>query len=126
MGTVSTACQTLQRTLRRVWASGSTYAEMTLFLGISRDQITRLRDRLHLPLRLDRSLRKKGRRHADPTPEEIARACAEIRARHAETRRAEAPRTYRTVHEMVQFRIDRATSIDGDPLEELIDNFGDP
>lgn len=126
MGTVSTACKTLQTTLKRVWASGSTYAEMVDYLGISRDQITRLRDRLHLPLRLDRRLRKKGRRHADPTPDEIAQACAQIRARHLEARRNEPQRTYRTSCDIVQFRIEQTHSIDGDPLEDLLDNFGDP
>ena len=69
-GTVSTACSTFQATLRQVWASGSTYADMTMFLGVSKDQLFRLRDRLKLPLRLDRSTRKKPPRHKDPTPEE--------------------------------------------------------
>ena len=125
-GTVSTACKTLQITLKRVWASGSTYAEMTDYLGITRDQIIRLRDRLYLPLRLDRSQRKKGPRHSDPTPEEIAQRCAEIRAKHLETRRNESPRIYRTASEMVQFRLERSIGPESDPLEELMDNFGDP
>lgn len=99
---------------------------MTDFLGISRDQIIRLRDRLSLPLRLDRSQRKKGPRHGDPTPDEIAKRCAEIRAKHLEARRNESPRVYRTVTEMVQFRLERAIDVEGDPLEELLDNFGDP
>ena len=38
-GTVSTACQMFQATLRRVWASGSTYSEMTLFMGVTKDQL---------------------------------------------------------------------------------------
>lgn len=125
-GTASTACKTLQATLKRVWSSGSTYAEMTDFLGITRDQIIRLRDRLHLPLRLDRSQRKKGPRHSDPTPDEIAQRCAEIRAKHLEARRNEQPRTYRTVTEMVQFRLERSIAPESDPLEDLMDNFGDP
>lgn len=121
-GTVSTACQALQTTLRSVWASGSTYAEMTDFLGISRDQIIRLRDRLALPLRLDRRLRKKGKRHPDPTPAEIAARCAAVRAKHLEQRLREPPRTYRTKTEMIQFRIERSVDIDRDPLEDWIDN----
>lgn len=123
-GTVSTACQTLQTTLRRVWASGSTYAEMTDFLGITRDQIIRLRDRLALPLRLDRRLRKKGKRHADPTPAEIAARCAAMRAKHLEQRLHEPPRAYRTRSDMIQFRLERTVDIDRDPLEDWIDNAG--
>jgi hypothetical protein len=126
MGTVSTACQTLQATLRSIWATGSTYAEMTMFLGVSRDQITRLRDRLGLPVRHDRSQRKKGKRHADPTPQEIAARAAEMRARHMANRLAEPPRTYRTVTETVLFRVERSHELKNDPLEELLDNFGDP
>lgn len=125
MGTVSTACQTLQATLRSIWATGSTYAEMTMFLGVSRDQITRLRDRLGLPVRHDRSQRKKGKRHADPTPKEIAARAAEMRAKHMANRRAEPPRTYRTVTETVIFRIERSREMRNDPLEELLDNCGD-
>ena len=125
MGTVSTACQKLQATLRSIWATGSTYAEMTMFLGVSRDQITRLRDRLGLPVRHDRSQRKKGKRHADPTPKEIAARAAEMRAKHMAHRRAEPPRTYRTVTETVIFRIERSREMRNDPLEELLDNCGD-
>ena len=126
MGTVSTACQTLQTALKHVWASGSTYAEMTHFLGVSRDQIIRLRDKLGLLVRLDRSARKKGPRHADPTPGEIAAQCAEIRARHMDARRNEPVRAYRTATDMIQFRIERSQELQNDPLEELMDNFGDP
>jgi len=126
MGTVSTACQTLQATLRQIWATGSTYAEMTMFLGVSRDQITRLRDRLGLPVRHDRSKRKKGKRHADPTPKEISARTAEMRAKHMATRMAEPPRTYRTVRETVMFRVERSREMRNDPLEELLDNCGDP
>ena len=125
MGTVSTACQTLQATLRSIWATGSTYAEMTMFLGVSRDQITRLRDRLGLPVRHDRSKRKKGPRHGDPTPKEISSRAAEMRAKHMATRMAEPPRTYRTVTETVIFRIERSREMRNDPLEELLDNCGD-
>ncbi len=126
MGTVSTACQTLQATLKSIWATGSTYAEMTQFLGVSRDQITRLRDRLGLPVRHDRSQRKKGKRHADPTPKEIFARTAEMRAKHMATRMAEPPRTYRTFRESVMFRVERSREMRNDPLEELLDNCGDP
>jgi len=123
-GTVSTACQTLQKTLREVWASGSTYAEMTDFFGLTRDQIIRLRDRLALPPRLDRSLRKKGKRHADPTPAEIAAQCAAMKAKHLKQRLHEPPRAYRTRLDMIQFRLERTVDIDRDPLEDWIDNAG--
>lgn len=128
-GTVSTACKTFQSTLRRVWASGSTYAEMTLFLGVTKDQLFRLRDRLPLPLRLDRSKRAKPPRHRDPTPQEIAAACAELRAKHIQQRISEpGDKTYRSERDFIRFKLeqsrDRHSSCD--PLEELLDNFGDP
>lgn len=125
-GTTNTASATFQKTLRKVWASGSTYAEMTEFFGVTRDQVIRLRDVLRLPLRLDRSQRKKGPRHKDPTPEDIAAACAAIRARHLEDRRNEPDRAYRKSDEYVRFRLERSAEIASDPLEDLIDNFGDP
>lgn len=124
-GTVSTACQTFQTTLKRVWASGSTYTEMTLFLGVTKDQIIRLRDRLKLPLRLDRSKRKKPKRHGDPTPEEIAARCAEIRAAHMRQRIAEPTRTYRGQHDFMRFKVEQSRERRADPLEELMDNFWD-
>lgn len=125
-GTVSTACKVFQATLKRVWASGSTYSEMTLFLGVTKDQLFRLRDRLSLPLRLDRSQRKKPKRQRDPTPEEIAAACAELRAKHLEQRRAEShDRVYRSSRDFVQFRLERAEQASDDQLEQLLDNFYD-
>lgn len=124
-GTVSTACKTFQATLRRVWASGSTYSEMTLFLGVTKDQLFRLRDRLPLPLRLDRSQRKKPKRQRDPTPEEIAAACRELRAKHLEQRRNEPERCYRPGSRLLQFRVEAERGGRGtDPLEQLIDDMG--
>lgn len=125
-GTVATACKTFQATLKRVWASGSTYSEMTLYLGVTKDQLFRLRDRLKLPLRLDRSKRAKPPRHADPTPDEIAAACAEIRARHLEQRRNEpADRKYVSEHDFIVFKVERSRHLSVDPLEQLLDDFGD-
>lgn len=126
MGTVSTACKTFQATLRSVWASGSTYAEMVDFLGVTRDQIIRLRDKLPLPLRLDRSQRKKGPRHGDPTPAEIAAACAKIRAKNLEARRKESPRVYRTESEMIRFRIERAIHVESELPEEFYNGLDEP
>lgn len=121
--TVSTACKSFQALLQNVWASGSTYAEMTSFLGVSRDQIIRLRDRLHLPLRLDRRLRKKGPRHGDPTPAEIRQRCAALRAKHLADRLAEpADKVYRkTENDFIRFRFDAPQERGDDPLERLID-----
>jgi hypothetical protein len=125
--TVSTACKSFQALLTSVWASGSTYAEMTSFLGVSRDQIIRLRDRLHLPLRLDRRLRKKGPRHGDPTPAEIRQRCDALRAKHLADRLAEpADKTYRkTENDFIRFRLDAPQERGDDALEQLLDNFGD-
>jgi len=124
--TVSTACSTFQATLRHVWASGSTYAEMTLFLGVTKDQLFRLRDKLALPLRLDRSKRKKPPRHRDPTPDEIAQRCAELKSRHLEDRRSEPPdRNYARPHDFIRFKLERARMLTDDPLEQLLDDFAD-
>jgi len=124
--TVSTACKSFQALLTNVWASGSTYAEMTSFLGVSRDQIIRLRDRLHLPLRLDRSKRKKGPRHGDPTPAEIRQRCAVLRAKHLDDRLHEpAGKVYRkTETDFIRFRLDAPHERGDDPIEGLIDGMG--
>jgi len=107
-GTVSTACQQLQESLKSCWASGSTIADIVGFLGITKDQVIRLRGVLELPLRLDRAKRAKPPRHRDPTPEEIARSCAELRAKHLEQRMNEPKdRVYhRPEDEMVRFRVE--------------------
>jgi len=125
--TVSTACKSFQSLLSSVWASGSTYAEMTSFLGVSRDQIIRLRDRLHLPLRLDRKLRKKGPRHGDPTPAEIRQRCAALRAKHLDDRLHEPPgKVYRkTENDFIRFRFDAPQERGDDPIEGLIDGMRD-
>jgi hypothetical protein len=125
--TVATACRQFQSTLKKVWASGSTYSEMTLFLGVSKDQLFRLRDRLALPLRLDRAKRQKPPRQKDPTPQELAQRCAEVRARHLQQRLAEpAGRTYRKSEvEFVRFRLQERIEQQDDALERLIDDCGD-
>lgn len=55
----NTAASSTQTLIREVWASGSTIAELTAFVGITKDQFIRLRAVLQLPLRLDRSKRAK-------------------------------------------------------------------
>jgi len=126
-GTVSTASKQFQAALRDVWASGSAMADITAYLGITKDQLIRLRGVLKLPLRLDRSKRAKPPRHRDPTPEEIAAACAEIRRRHLEQRMAEDPsKTYhRSERDLIRFRLADDTTRAEDALENLMDNFGD-
>ncbi|NBX73254.1 MAG: hypothetical protein EBQ89_03030 [Alphaproteobacteria bacterium] len=125
--TVSTACSTFQQTLRHVWASGSTYAEMTAFLGVTRDQVIRLRDVLSLPLRLDRRLRRKGPRHGDPTPAQIRAMCEQFKAKHLQDRLNEPKdRVYhRSETDMVQFRFESPQTNGDDPLERLMDDFAD-
>lgn len=126
-GTVSTACKTFQATLKRVWASGSTYSEMTLFLGVTKDQLFRLRDRLALPLRLDRAKRQKPPRQRDPTQREIAERCAEIRAKHLQQRLAEPEnRVYRKPGDLVLYKLEQARERNEDSLEQLLDDYGDP
>lgn len=126
--TVSTACKAFQTTLKRVWASGSTYADMTLYLGVSKDQLFRLRDRLGLALRLDRSKRAKPERHRDPTPGEIAKACAALRAEHLQQRAAESSdRKYPSAtRDFIVYKLEQARGTSVDPLEQLMDNFCDP
>lgn len=80
-GTVSTACLTLQAMVRDVWASGSTIAAICQATGVTKDQLIRLRKVLELPARHDRSQRAKPPRERDPTPREIAKRSAEIRAK---------------------------------------------
>jgi hypothetical protein len=106
--TVSTACRQLQASLSNCWASGSTIADIVEFLGITKDQVIRLRSVLSLPLRLDRSKRAKPPRHQDPTPGEIARMCAELRAKHLEQRLSEPKdRTYhKPESDIVRFRVE--------------------
>lgn len=100
---------------------------MTLFLGVTKDQLFRLRDKLTLPLRLDRAQRKKPPRHRDPTPEEIAAACAEIRAKHLEQRRNEPDdRTYVSQREFVVYKLEHTRGRANDPLEQLLDSMGEP
>jgi hypothetical protein len=125
--TVSTACSKFQATLRSVWASGSAMADITAYLGITKDQLIRLRGVLELPLRLDRSKRCKPPRHRDPTPAEIAAACAEIRRKHAEQRKGEDPsRVYqRADRDLIRFRLAIESARSDDALESLLDNFND-
>lgn len=64
---------------RADWDSNIPISALCMKWTITKDQVVRLRDLWSLPLRTDRRLRSKPR-HVDPTPEEIAEACRQIRA----------------------------------------------
>lgn len=75
---VNTAAATVQTLIREVWASGSTIAQLTTFVGITKDQFIRLRTVLELPLRLDRSKRAK------PPPQRLSWSAVEARKREVQ------------------------------------------
>ena len=88
---------------------------------ITKDQVLRLRDVWHLPLRNDRRLRFKPKRSEmrDPTPREIKQACKEIQARwDARTREERAVIKTQTVHlrriELTGEALDAYQQIEGD------------
>jgi len=69
--------------------------------SITKDQVIRLRDVWALPLRHDRRLRHKPRRHRDPTPTEIEAACLRIQSTWSEATR-EQRAVYKTQHVSVR------------------------
>ena len=71
----NTAAVVVQTLIREVWASGSTIAQLTEYVGITKDQFIRLRAVLELPLRLDRSKRAK------PPPQRLSWKTVEARKR---------------------------------------------
>lgn len=79
-GPTNTAASTTQALIREVWASGSTIAELTAFVGISKDQFIRLRAVLDLPLRLDRAKRAK------PPPQKLSWQTIEARKREVQAK----------------------------------------
>ena len=88
---------------------------------ITKDQVLRLRDVWHLPLRNDRRLRFKPKRSEmrDPTPREIKQACKEIQAKwDARTREERAVIKTQTVHlrriELTGEALDAYQQIEGD------------
>jgi hypothetical protein len=68
---------------RADWDTHMPIAALCQRWTISKDQVLRLRDVWHLPLRNDRRLRFKPKRcdMRDPTPREIIQACKEIQAK---------------------------------------------
>lgn len=74
----NTAAASVQTLIREVWASGSTIAQLTEFVGITKDQFIRLRAVLKLPLRLDRAKRAK------PPPQKLCWQTIEARKREVQ------------------------------------------
>lgn len=68
---------------RADWATHMPISALCERWTITKDQVLRLRDVWHLPLRNDRRLRFKPKRSEmrDPTPREIVQACKEIQAK---------------------------------------------
>ena len=67
---------------RADWLTHMPIAALCERWTITKDQVIRLRDVWHLPLRNDRRLRYKPKgRPKDPTLREIAQACREIQSR---------------------------------------------
>lgn len=67
---------------RADWATHMPISALCERWTITKDQVIRLRDLWHLPLRNDRRFRFKPKeRPRDPTPREIAQACREIQNR---------------------------------------------
>lgn len=76
---------------RADWATHMPISALCERWTITKDQVLRLRDVWHLPLRNDRRLRFKPKRSEmrDPTPREIVQACKEIQAKWDERTREE-------------------------------------
>ena len=76
---------------RADWATHMPISALCERWTITKDQVLRLRDVWHLPLRNDRRLRFKPKRSEmrDPTIREIQQACKEIQARWDERTREE-------------------------------------
>lgn len=68
---------------RADWATHMPISALCERWTITKDQVLRLRDVWHLPLRNDRRLRFKPKRSEmrDPSPREIIKACKEIQAK---------------------------------------------
>lgn len=76
---------------RADWATHMPISALCERWTITKDQVLRLRDVWHLPLRNDRRLRFKPQRseYRDPTPAEIKAACRAIQSRWDERTRDE-------------------------------------
>ena len=106
---------------RADWATHMPISALCERWTITKDQVLRLRDVWHLPLRNDRRLRFKPKRSEmrDPTPREIKQACKEIQAKwDARTREERAVIKTQTVHlrriELTGDALDAYQQIEGD------------
>ena len=106
---------------RADWATHMPISALCERWTITKDQVLRLRDVWHLPLRNDRRLRFKPKRSEmrDPTPREIKQACKEIQAKwDARTREERAVIKTQTVHlrriELTGEALDAFQQIEGD------------
>lgn len=104
-----TATISLQQ-FRRDWLDHKPIAELCELYTITKDQVIRLRDVWALPLRHDRRLRHKPRRHRDPTPTEIEAACLRIQSTWSE-----ATREQRAVYKTEQVSVRRVSLRDMQP-----------
>lgn len=112
--TANTAAVSVQAVIREVWASGSTIAQLTEYVGITKDQFIRLRSVLELPLRLDRSKRAK------PPPQRLSWQTVEARKRQVQAGWDEATEYERRVvkNPEVVFRV---VSLDDDQADRRDD-----
>ena len=106
---------------RADWATHMPISALCERWTITKDQVLRLRDVWHLPLRNDRRLRFKPKRSEmrDPTPREIKQACKEIQAKwDARTREERSVIKTQTVHlrriELTGEALDAYQQIEGD------------
>lgn len=114
--------------LKLQWASHSSYAAICSFWSCSRDQITRLRDVLPLPLRHDRKLRYRPPRPEKPTAAEIAASEASLDLAPAVAARATCVTIHWTDEVRSQRQVTKPTAFRMEPVEvpeELRDTFDD-
>lgn len=79
-----------------MWSDGVPVDRICLAFKLSHDAANRVRSRLGLPARTAKTRAARRAPARDPTPDEIAAACAELRAKHLQRRRDEpTTRRYR-------------------------------
>lgn len=86
-----------ERQFRAWWSAGVPVARIAAALDLTCDSVNTIRARLGLPARTPRTrAAPQPPAESDPTPEQIAAACAAIRAKHLAKRAAEpVTRKYR-------------------------------
>ena len=115
-------------TLKLQWASHSSYAAICSFWSVSRDQITRLRDVLPLPLRHDRKLRYRPPRSEKPSAAEIAASEASLNLAPMVAARATCVSVHWTEEVRALRRVSKPQPLrlePGEMPEELRDVFDD-